>query len=120
MIMAGPAGLYVPAGKGSFPSVLVQIGAPAVVAGVPEIAVLVPPMPGTGTVDGATLAVAHELSLATVFRANGPAGIAALTFGTGTFPRVLKIVGPGSPAVTAATTPAIGSAGGGRSSSTTS
>ena len=37
------AGLYVPAGKGSFPSVLVQIGVPAVVAGVPEIAVLVPP-----------------------------------------------------------------------------
>ena len=37
-----------------------------------------------------------------VFRANGPAGIAALTFGTETFPRVLKIVGPGSPAVAAA------------------
>jgi histidinol dehydrogenase len=96
------AGLYVPAGKGSFPSVLVQIGVPAVVAGVPEIAVLVPPMPGTGAVDGATLAVAHDLGLANVFRANGPAGIAALTFGTATFPAVRKIVGPGSPAVTAA------------------
>jgi histidinol dehydrogenase len=96
------AGLYVPAGKGSFPSVLVQIGVPALVAGVPEIAVLVPPMPGTGAVDPATLATAHELGLATVFRANGPAGIAALTFGTATFPAVRKIVGPGSPAVTAA------------------
>ena len=96
------AGLYVPAGKGSFPSVLCQIGTPAVVAGVPEIAVLVPPMPGTGAVDPATLATAHELGLANVFRANGPAGIAALTFGTATFPRVRKIVGPGSPAVTAA------------------
>jgi histidinol dehydrogenase len=96
------AGLYVPAGKGSFPSVLCQIGTPAVVAGVPEIAVLVPPMPDTGAVDPATLATAHELGLATVFRANGPAGIAALTFGTATFPRVRKIVGPGSPAVTAA------------------
>jgi histidinol dehydrogenase len=96
------AGLYVPAGKGSFPSVLCQVGTPAVVAGVPEIAVLVPPMPGTGAVDPATLAVAHELGLTNVFRANGPAGIAALTFGTATFPRVRKIVGPGSPAVTAA------------------
>ena len=96
------AGLYVPAGKGSFPSVLCQIGTPAVVAGVPEIAVLVPPMPDTGAVDPATLATAHELGLANVFRANGPAGIAALTFGTATFPRVRKIVGPGSPAVTAA------------------
>jgi histidinol dehydrogenase len=96
------AGLYVPAGKGSFPSVLVQIGVPALVAGVPEIAVLVPPMPGTGAVDPATLATAHELGLGSVFRANGPAGIAALAFGTATFPRVRKIVGPGSPAVTAA------------------
>ncbi len=96
------AGLYVPAGKGSFPSVLVQVGVPAVVAGVAEIAVLVPPMPGTGAVDPATLAVAHELGLARVFRANGPAGIAALTFGTVTFPRVHRIVGPGSPAVAAA------------------
>ena len=95
-------GLYVPAGKGSFPSVLCQIGTPAVVAGVPEIMVLVPPMPGTGRVDPATLATAHELGLANVFRANGPAGIAALTFGTAMFPRVRKIVGPGSPAVTAA------------------
>ncbi len=96
------AGLYVPAGKGSFPSVLCQVGTPAVVAGVAKIAVLVPPMPGTGSVDPATLAVAHELGLTNVFRANGPAGIAALTFGTATFPRVRKIVGPGSPAVTAA------------------
>jgi histidinol dehydrogenase len=95
-------GLYVPAGKGSFPSVLCQVGTPAVVAGVPRIAVLVPPMPGTGAVDPATLATAHELGLEHVFRANGPAGIAALTFGTATFPRVRKVVGPGSPAVTAA------------------
>jgi len=33
---------------------------------------------------------------------NGPAGIAALGFGTETFPKVRKIVGPGSPAVTCA------------------
>jgi histidinol dehydrogenase len=59
-------------------------------------------MPGTGAVDPATLATACELGLEQVFRANGPAGIAALTFGTATFPRVRKIVGPGSPAVTAA------------------
>jgi len=98
------AGLFVPTGKASYPSVLCQIGTPAVVAGVAEIAVFVPPVPGspTGAVDPATLAVARELGIARVFRANGPAGIAALTFGTETVPRVLKIVGPGSPAVTAA------------------
>jgi histidinol dehydrogenase len=96
-------GLFVPAGKASYPSVLCQIGTPAVVAGVARIVVLVPPTPGGGgTVDPATLAVAHELGITEVYRANGPAGIAALTFGTATIPRVRKIVGPGSPPVTAA------------------
>jgi histidinol dehydrogenase len=97
------AGLFVPSGKGSFPSVLVQIGTPAVVAGVPQIAVVTPPVPGAdGAVDPAVLCVARELGIADVFRANGPAGIAALAFGTETFPRVRKILGPGSPPVQAA------------------
>jgi histidinol dehydrogenase len=98
------AGLFVPTGKASYPSVLCQIGTPAVVAGVSEIVVVVPPVPGSvdAAVDPATLAVARELGIERVFRANGPAAIAALTFGTETVPRVLKIVGPGSPAVTAA------------------
>jgi histidinol dehydrogenase len=97
------AGLFVPTGKASYPSVLCQIGTPAVVAGVARIVVIVPPTPGgSGAVDSATLAVAHELGITEVYRANGPAGIAALTFGTATIPKVRKIVGPGSPAVTAA------------------
>jgi histidinol dehydrogenase len=95
-------GLFVPCGKGSFPSVMVMIGVPAIVAGVPEITVIVPPMPGTADVDPAVLAVACELGLTRVLRANGPAGIAAAALGTERVPRVAKIVGPGSPAVTAA------------------
>lgn len=97
------AGLFVPSGKGSFPSVLVQIGTPAVVAKVPEIAVVVPPLPGSdGAVDPAVLVVAAELGIRDVFRSNGPAGVAALAFGTETVPKVRKVVGPGSPAVTCA------------------
>ena len=97
------AGLFVPSGKGSFPSVLTQLGVPAVVAGVPEVAVVVPPVPGGGgEVDQAVLWIARELGIAKVFRANGPAGIAALAFGTESFPRVRKVVGPGSPPVQAA------------------
>ena len=46
--------------------------------------------------------VCRKLGIADVFRVNGPAGIAALGFGTETFPKVRKIVGPGSPAVTCA------------------
>ncbi|MCU0506135.1 MAG: histidinol dehydrogenase [Chloroflexi bacterium] len=96
------AGLFVPCGKASYPSVLVQIGTPAVTAGVPDIAVVVPPVPGTSDVDVATLATAHELGLTRVYRANGPAGIAAIALGTETIGRVRKVVGPGSPAVTMA------------------
>jgi histidinol dehydrogenase len=63
----------------------------------------VPPVPGpSGQVDPAVLVVADELGLRNVFRANGPAGIAALAFGTQTFPQVLKVLGPGSPPVQAA------------------
>jgi histidinol dehydrogenase len=97
------AGLFCPSGKASYPSVLAQLGGPAVVAGVPQVAVVVPPKPGGGgEVDPSVLMVARELGVREVFRVNGPAGIAALAFGTETIPRVVKIMGPGSLPVTVA------------------
>jgi len=97
------AGLFVPGGKASYPSVAYQLGVPAVVAGVGEIVLVVPPVPGgNGEVDPAVLVVCRLLGIRNVFRVNGPAGIAALGFGTDTIPQVRKIVGPGSPAVTIA------------------
>lgn len=97
------AGLFCPSGKASYPSVLAQLGGPAVVAGVREIAVVVPPKPGSGgRIDPVVLAVAAELGIRDVFRVNGPAGIAALAFGTETIPRVVKVMGPGSMPVTVA------------------
>jgi len=97
------AGLFVPSGKASYPSVAYQLGVPAVVAGVPEITLVVPPVPGgDGRVDPAVLVVCRKLGIRSVFRVNGPAGIAALGFGTQSIPRVRKVVGPGSPAVTCA------------------
>jgi histidinol dehydrogenase len=96
------AALFVPNGKGSFPSVLMMLGTPAVVAGVREITVLVPPTRGQGlSMDPAVVFAAKELGLRNVLRANGPAGIAAVSCGTETFPRVGRVVGPGSPAVAA-------------------
>ncbi len=97
------AGLFTPSGKASYPSVAYQLAVPAVVAGVPSISLVVPPVPGGGgEVDAAVLVVCRKLGLRDVFRVNGPAGIAALGFGTQTIPKVRKIVGPGSPAVTIA------------------
>jgi histidinol dehydrogenase len=97
------AGLFTPSGKASYPSVAYQLAVPAVVAGVPELALVVPPIPGgTGDVDPAVLVVCRKLGVRDVFRVNGPAGIAALGFGTESIPKVRKVVGPGSPAVTIA------------------
>ena len=97
------AGLFVPSGKASYPSVAYQLGVPATVAGVPELAMIVPPMPdGSGRIDPAVLVVCRKLGIDNVFRVNGPAGIAALGFGTESIPKVRKIVGPGSPPVACA------------------
>ena len=97
------AGLFTPSGKASYPSVAYQLAVPAIVAGVPELTLVVPPAPdANGQVDPAVLVVCRKLGLRQVFRVNGPAGIAAMGFGTETIPKVRKIVGPGSPAVTLA------------------
>ena len=97
------AGLFVPSGKASYPSVAYQLGVPATVAGVPTIAMIVPPMPGgSGDIDPAVLAVCRKLGISEVFRVNGPAGVAALGFGTESIPQVRKIVGPGSSPVACA------------------
>jgi len=94
------AALFCPSGKASYPSVLAQIATPAVVAGVSQVTVIVPPVPGGGgAVDNAVLVVAHELGLADVYRVNGPAGVAAAAFGTETIPAHGMIIGPGSPPV---------------------
>lgn len=94
------AAAFCPSGKASYPSVLAQVATGAVVAGVPELFAIVPPLPGgDGELDAAVLVVADELGIANVFRVNGPAGVAAAAFGTESIPKVAKVVGPGSPPV---------------------
>ena len=74
-------------GQGELPERRLPARAPAVVAGVPSIAVVVPPIPGgDGSVDPAVLVVCRKLGITDVFRVNGPAGIAALGFGTESIP----------------------------------
>ncbi|WP_196804538.1 histidinol dehydrogenase [Cellulomonas sp. URHD0024] len=97
------AALFVPAGKGSFPSVLIHVGGPAVEAGVANLVVASPPDkrwgPEHGYVDPATVHIASRLGISHILVANGPACIAAVTFGTETVPAVDMIAGPGSPAI---------------------
>lgn len=93
--------LYVPRGKGAFPSVTMMTSGPAVVAGVPKIAIVTPPGPG-GTVDAATLVAARLSGVETVYKCGGAQAVAAVAYGTETVEKALKIVGPGSPFVVAA------------------
>lgn len=93
--------LYVPRGKGAFPSVTMMTSVPAVVAGVPSVCILTPPTP-EGGVDAATLVAAREAGVRRVFKAGGAQAVAAAAFGTESIPAAAKIVGPGSPWVVAA------------------
>jgi histidinol dehydrogenase len=95
------AGLYVPRGKGSFPSVMLMLSVPAVTAGVEHIAVVTPPNP-QGKADAASLVAADVAGIHDVYAVGGMQAIAGLAFGTQTLPKVAKVVGPGSSYVSAA------------------
>ncbi|RUZ72035.1 histidinol dehydrogenase, partial [Mesorhizobium sp. M7A.F.Ca.US.006.01.1.1] len=93
--------LYVPRGKGAFPSVTMMTSVPAVIAGVPQIAIVTPPT-SDGSVDAATLVAARLAGVGTVYKCGGAQAVAAVAYGTETVKPALKIVGPGSPWVVAA------------------
>ncbi|TIP93528.1 MAG: histidinol dehydrogenase, partial [Mesorhizobium sp.] len=82
---------YVPRGKGAFPSVTMMTAVPAVVAGVPELAIVTPPAPD-GSVDAATLVAARLAGVATVYKCGGAQAVAAVAYGTETIRPALKIV----------------------------
>jgi len=94
-------GLYVPRGKGAFPSAMYMLCLPAVIAGVEEIAVVTPPKPD-GRADDASLYTAALCGVKNVYKVGGAQAIAALAYGTQSVPSVKKVLGPGSPYVAAA------------------
>lgn len=93
--------IYVPRGKGSFPSVMLMMAIPAVVAKVPRIVVLTPPNQ-EGNLDPAVLAAAKISGVDEIYKVGGIQGVAAVAYGTETVPKCSKIIGPGSSYVTAA------------------
>lgn len=95
------AGLYVPGGRAQYPSSVLMNAIPAVVAGVEEIVMVVPPA-ADGTVNPYTLAAAAEAGVTEIYKVGGAQAIAALAYGTDSIERVDKIVGPGNAYVTAA------------------
>jgi len=95
------AGLYVPGGRGAYPSSVLMGAVPARVAGVGRLVIVTPPL----TLER-NPAVAAAIAVAGVgehvYRVGGAQAIAALAYGTRTIPAVDKIVGPGNAWVAAA------------------
>jgi histidinol dehydrogenase len=103
-------GIYVPGGRARYPSSVLMNAIPAVVAGVEEIAMVVPPRED-GTVDPHVLYAASQAGVTEVYCVGGAQAIAALAYGTESIARVDKITGPGNAYVTAAKKLVVGDVG---------
>src|SRR5262245_54971420 len=88
-------GVLVPGGAAAYPSQLLMTIVPAQAAGVPELAVVMPPTP-FGAGNTVLLAVCHELGVTEVYRVGGAQAVAALAYGVDGLPAVDMIVGPGN------------------------
>lgn len=89
------AGCYVPGGRAAYPSSVLMTAIPASVAGVPQIALCVPPA-ADGSLPAATLAAAKVAGVTEVYKVGGAHAIAAMAYGTESIPKVEVIVGPGN------------------------
>ena len=88
-------GVYVPGGKAAYPSSTLMCVIPALVAGVNRI-IMMTPADASGKVAPCTLVAAHITGVKEIYKVGGAQAIAAMAFGTGSIPKVDKIVGPGN------------------------
>ena len=93
-------GVYVPGGTASYPSTVLMNCIPALVAGVKNIYLTTPAF--ASSVNPAIIYAAKKCGVKEIYKTGGAHSIAALTFGTKTFKKVDKIVGPGNAIVAAA------------------
>lgn len=103
-------GIYVPGGRACYPSSVLMNAIPALVAGVDEIVMVVPP-DADGSVNPYTLAAAAEAGVEEIYKVGGAQAVAALAYGTESIERVDKVVGPGNAYVTAAKKLVMGACG---------
>lgn len=94
-------GLYAPGGKAPYPSTVLMLGVPALVAGCAQRVLCIPPSPD-GTLPAPMLVAADLVGIRDIFKIGGAQAIAAMAFGTETVPQVYKLFGPGSIYVVAA------------------
>ena len=88
-------GLYVPNGTAAYPSSLLMNCVPAKLAGCGMLVITTPPG-RDGKIDPAIRAAAKIAGVDRIYKLGGAQAVAALAFGTGSVPKVDKIVGPGN------------------------
>ena len=87
-------GVYVPGGTASYPSTVLMNCIPALVAGVKSIYLTTPAL--NSSVSPAIVYAAKKCGVKEIYKTGGAHSIAALAYGTKTFKKVDKIVGPGN------------------------
>ena len=102
-------GLYVPGGKAAYPSSVLMNAIPARVAGVRELAMVVPTP--SGVRNPMVLAAACLTGIDEVYTIGGAHAVAALAYGTASIRAVDKIVGPGNAYVALAKRQVFGTVG---------
>jgi histidinol dehydrogenase len=102
-------GVYVPGGTASYPSTVLMNCIPAIVAGVRNIYLTTPTF--GSEVNPAVIYSAKKCGVKEIYKTGGPHSIAALAYGTKTFKKVDKIVGPGNAFVASAKKEVFGDVG---------
>ena len=87
-------GVYVPGGTASYPSTVLMNCIPAIVAGVKNIYLTTPSL--GARINPAVIYAAKKCGVKTIYKTGGAHSIAAFAYGTRTFKKVDKIVGPGN------------------------
>ena len=87
-------GVYVPGGTASYPSTVLMNCIPALVAGVKNIYLTTPSL--GSKINSAVVYAAKKCGVKKIYKTGGAHSIAALAYGTQTFEKVDKIVGPGN------------------------
>jgi len=99
----------VPGGTASYPSTVLMNCIPALVAGVKNIYLTTPAL--TSTINPAIIYAAKKCGVKEIYRTGGAHSIAAFSYGTKTFKKVDKIVGPGNAFVASAKKEVFGDVG---------
>ena len=102
-------GVYVPGGTASYPSTVLMNCIPAIVAGVKNIYLATPAF--GSLINPAIIYAAKKCGVKEIYKTGGPHSIAAMTYGTKTFKKVNKIVGPGNMFVASAKKEVFGEVG---------